>query len=215
MFLSESYDSFKNQFKCDNPPYFNSRELRFYKSSNLKIIRVIPNTLRHSQSAKYYHMKYLSFFVALVIPLLSVVSQTTINKEQFDALRREAELTRRETLALELELNPTEITTFGPLYNTYRKEINDTNQETVDLLIELINNYPDITDKRAELINEKIISLDEKKISIRNQYIKKFTKIMSPRKVTKFYIIERILDSRLTSKITDLLRIVEPLPFNP
>jgi hypothetical protein len=159
--------------------------------------------------------KTLPLLFILGTLLLPLSSQISINKDQLEALRREAELTRRGTLATKLELSEGETTSFWPIYDTFRKEINDVNQQSVDLIIEMVNHYADIKDKLAEEINEKIISLDEKKLSIRNNYIKKFTKIMSPRKVTKFYVIERILDSRLSAKIVDTLRMIEPLPYNP
>ncbi len=79
---------------------------------------------------------------------------------------------------------------------------------------EIIEHYRDVSDDRAQAINQRVLYLDSKKTSIRDSYIIKFTKFISPRKVTKFYVLERILDNRLSTKIVDAIRLVEPLPYN-
>lgn len=155
---------------------------------------------------------FLFFFFATI--LLNLKGQTTLDKSKIDALRREAEFTRRDSLAMELGLTSSETLNFWPLYDSYRKDIVTINTESVGLILEIIEHYNDISDERAQKINERVLFLDSKKVSLRDSYIVKFTKFISPRKVTKFYILERILDNRLSTKIVDAIRLVEPLPYN-
>jgi hypothetical protein len=156
-------------------------------------------------------MKYLFMFIVAAVLTAPLSAQTKTDKARLESLRQEAEVTRRDTLAKELGLNEAETAKFWPIYQNYRKDILEINRESANLIIEVIDNYTDIADKRAQQINERMLYLDDKKLSLRDDYIGRFSKIMAPRKVTKFYVIERTLDSRLTAKIVDALRTVEPL----
>ena len=108
---------------------------------------------------------------------------------------------RMEFFNKELQLTATESETFWPTYDQFKADQRALKKEyRADRKMELM------TDEEAERYVEDHLILEEKQIALKRQYINKFKKVISIRKIAMIHRTERKFKQELLGKIKDRRR---------
>ena len=117
------------------------------------------------------------------------------NTNQSQAVRAELQAERTKVIAANLTLTEAEAAKFWPLYNEYRAEHSKLDDRGIAVLEDFANNFEALSEEKAKDLLERQLSLEDARAKLRRSYAGKFQKVISPKKVARYYQIERKLDA--------------------
>lgn len=141
-------------------------------------------------------------FMGIVALLCGLVLNGAAGAQESGAVEDAVQLTRqmiqtdRQTIvAANMDMTEAESTAFWPLYREYRGEMAKVGDRSAALITDYAKNYETMTDLQAEAMVKEAQEIAKKQLSVREDYMKKFKKILPPKKVARFYQIENKLDA--------------------
>lgn len=117
------------------------------------------------------------------------------NANQAQAVRADLQAERTKIVAANLTLTEAEAAKFWPVYNEYRVEHSKLDDRGIALLEDFAANYEQLTEDKAKDLLERQLKLEDDRTKLRRSYAAKFQKVISPKKVARYYQIERKLDA--------------------
>ena len=118
-------------------------------------------------------------------------------------LTREMINNERQALVTKgMDLTPSEMQRFWPLYQQYRSEAKKVGDRSVVLLTTYADNYPNMTDKVADKLLTEYVSIEQERARLKAHYLPKFKKVLPPKKVARFYQIENKLDIAILAEVS-------------
>ena len=127
---------------------------------------------------------------ALVAALAFAQSAT----DAVEVSRDDIQTGRKEILSNTMEFTEAEGAAFWPVYNAYRGEV----RKVDDRLVKLITDYAaagaNLTDEQAKTMVKEFLSVRQSKDKIAAGYVDKFMKVLTPKKVARFYQVENRMD---------------------
>ncbi len=119
-------------------------------------------------------------------------------------LTRLAINTERQALVTQaMDLTPSEMETFWPLYREYRLEAIKLGDKIVALVTEYAENYDGLTDPVADKLVTEFVKIEKARAGLKAKYLPKFKKILPARKVARFYQIENKLDVVILNELAE------------
>jgi hypothetical protein len=110
-------------------------------------------------------------------------------------LRAEIGQNRRDVVAASMLLTKSEGDIFWPLYDQYRAERQQLGDQKVSLITDFIANRDSMSEEQAEKLTQEALDIEKKKIAIKEDYVAKMSKVLSPRTVARFFQIDNKLDA--------------------
>jgi hypothetical protein len=132
----------------------------------------------------------------VVLAVLAIHSPANAqNANQSQAVRADLQAERTKIVAANLTLTEPEATKFWPLYNEYRGEHSKLDDRALKLLEDFADNYNALSEDKAKELLERQLSIEDDRAKLRRSYAGKFQKVIPPKKVARYYQIERKLDA--------------------
>jgi Spy/CpxP family protein refolding chaperone len=125
-------------------------------------------------------------------------SQTT---EDIRLTRLQINNERQALVTKGMDLTPSEMQHFWPLYREYRSETMKVGDRIVTLITAYADNYQNMTDKVADKLLTEFVSIEQERARLKARYLPKFKKVLSPKKVARFYQIENKLDIAILAEV--------------
>lgn len=156
-------------------------------------------------------MKYiLSLALLLLIPLTVIADpispEVLAEIEQSRVLINEK---RNTALAFNMSFTEAERAAFWPLYEQYRKAMNNVGSRRLDMIIDYANHYDDMTeDKAADLLRRAMV-YEEQALKVKQLYMEKFAEILPPTKLGRLYQIETRMDDAIQMKLSEGIPLME------
>jgi Spy/CpxP family protein refolding chaperone len=139
-------------------------------------------------------MRTLSALVALATLVFHLPAQAQ-DPGETQAARADLQAERTKTVANNLQLTEAEAAKFWPLYNEYRGETSKLDDRALALLNDFAANYDALSDEKAKDLLKRQLALEDDRLKLRRGYVGKFEKVVPPKKVARYYQIERKLDA--------------------
>lgn len=142
-------------------------------------------------------MKLKSLVIALtfIIPVLGIAQpQGPLGKEA----RQRIEAQRIGFITQRMNLTPDEATRFWPIYNEYKDALRDMkdDMERPDLM--------NITDDEANVIIDRHVQQEQKRLEMQKKLIVDLRKVISPRKIILLQASEREFNKGLLRKVNEM-----------
>jgi Spy/CpxP family protein refolding chaperone len=125
-------------------------------------------------------------------------SQTT---EDIRLTRLQINNERQALVTRGMDLTPSEMQHFWPLYRQYRSETMKVGDRIVALITTYADNYQNMTDKVADKLLTEYVSIEQERARLKAHYLPKFKKVLPPKKVARFYQIENKLDTAILAEV--------------
>jgi len=110
------------------------------------------------------------------------------------SLRSDLKADRTVLLAPQLPLSREESDKFWPLYRSYRAEVDKVNDETVKLVLEYADLYPDVPEEKASELIDRYLKIEANLLKVKGKYLKKMQKVLPATKVFHFAQLDNRLD---------------------
>ena len=125
-------------------------------------------------------------------------SQTT---EDIRLTRLQINNERQALVTKGMDLTPSEMQHFWPLYRQYRSATMKVGDRIVALITTYADNYQNMTDKVADKLLTEYVSIEQERARLKAHYLPKFKKVLPPKKVARFYQIENKLDTAILAEV--------------
>lgn len=150
-----------------------------------------------------------------VAPTSQEVRQESVSRALIQVSRTQINAERQQAITLSLPLTPAESDAFWPLYREYHAQIDLLNDRFYALVIEYAKAYPAVSDDQAQKFLKEYNAIDDKRLSLREKYGKKFLKAIPATKVVRYLQIEHRLDVLEALDASSQIPLVRPAPAQP
>jgi hypothetical protein len=145
-------------------------------------------------------MKAQKILVLVFLALFTIVSTPALAADAAveDALlltRAVIVVNRTQIVLNTLELKKDQVDAFSPVYLDYWEEMNLINDKLADLLLDYSDNFENLTDEKALSILNESLDVQKDKVALKKKYVKKFKKVLTPKKLVQYYQTENKLDA--------------------
>jgi hypothetical protein len=145
---------------------------------------------------------------ALLGSPLSVADDKAVVNEKFadlepaiQMLREEVGQDRRAIVKKNMLLTQTEAATFWPLYDDYRKDMRKLDDRRTRLITDFAAHRDAMSEDEGARLTKEALSIEEDKVEVRQDHVKKMSKDLSARTVARFFQIDAKLDAIVNAEL--------------
>jgi hypothetical protein len=159
-------------------------------------------------------MKTQKILVLVFLALFTIVSANAFAvdenaKEGVLVTRAMIVADRTQVVLNTLRLNDEEIKVFSPVYVEYWKEMNLLNDGLEKLILDYSDNYNNLTDEKALEMLDDYLDFQKKRVALRKKYVKKFKKVLTPKKLVQYYQTENKMDAIIMVELARRIPLVK------
>lgn len=123
-------------------------------------------------------------------------------------LRQNLRQQRKQIMAANMVLTPDEATKFWPIFDQYRKEAIQPNDDRWALIKDYATNYNTMTDAQAQEYMKRSTAVDEQLMNLRMKYVPIFEKVISAKKTALWYQIDHRIDLMINLQLASTIPMV-------
>jgi hypothetical protein len=139
-------------------------------------------------------MKLVAGVSMLLVMLLgsNAVAQST---DDIEVIKGIVQAERKMVVAKNMNLTEAEAEGFWGVYNDYQNDLRKVYDRRSQALQELAEHFEHLTDEKAQALLKQYLDFQEQRVKMRKSYLKKFGKVIPPKKVVRYYQIENKIDT--------------------
>jgi len=137
------------------------------------------------------------------------VSAKPLTDSDIQLLRSDVQADKNTIIAHTMQFSDAESTAFWPVYRDYARDQQAIGDQRLQLIKDYGQNYDSLDDAKAKDMMQRAINIDQKNLSLRQDYWPKFTKALGAKRAAKFYQV----DNRITLLIN--LELTSAIPLIP
>ena len=151
--------------------------------------------------------KLCMVLVGLAIVAMSFDAPSEVYSQQardgIEVTRAMIKAERRAIVSLNLELTDAESRDFWPVYDEYWVQMKKIGDREVVLIEDFAKNYKyeTLTNEKAEEMLKEFLSILQQENKLKKKYVKRFMKVLPPKKVFRYYQIENKLDTIINMEL--------------
>ena len=152
---------------------------------------------------------------ALLTPGLSVGADAPVVNEKFadlepaiQMMRAEVGKDRREIVKANMLLTESESARFWPLYDEYRAEMHKLGDRRVRVITDYAAHRNAMSEDEAHRLTEEALDIEKKRVELKEDYVKKMSKELSPRTVARFMQIDSKLDAIVNAELASQIPLI-------
>jgi len=150
--------------------------------------------------------------ILLILPLIIAGAAQAVDenaKEGVLVTRAMIVADRTQVVLNTLHLSDEEIKVFSPVYVEYWEEMNLLNDGLEKLILNYSDNYNNLTDEKALEMLDDYLDFQKKKVALRKKYVKKFKKVLTPKKLVQYYQTENKMDAIIMVELARRIPLVK------
>jgi hypothetical protein len=126
---------------------------------------------------------------------MTVPSHATDIEEEMLFTRAVIAAGRAEIVLVTLGLTEEEGKLFSPVYLDYRVDMDKEAARLADLILDYSDNFGNLSDEKALEMLDEYLNIEKKRIAVKKKYVKRFKKVLTPKKLVQFYQIGNKMDA--------------------
>ncbi len=156
-------------------------------------------------------MKILVGLVAVVPMILlgsAAPSRAQSTADEIELVRSIVQTGRKVVVAKNMQLTDAESEAFWPVYNEFETAIRAVNDKRVKILSELARDFDTLSDEQAVDLLQQSFKFQQERVKVRKSFIRKFKKVLSGKRLTRFYQIDGKIDTMIDFDIARTVPLV-------
>jgi hypothetical protein len=141
----------------------------------------------------------------LTAPRVEASPQDFGSQSYEEVLRADLRAKHAEAIGKVMRLSGKEAEAFWPIFGEYQKDLKKLNDEKMNLLMEYLKHYKNLTGEKAYELAEGVLDYEAGRVKLKRYYFKKFSKALSPQTALKFFQMENqiqaLVDLQIASEI--------------
>ena len=126
-----------------------------------------------------------------------------------EVVRSMAEAERKAIVADNRFFTAEEAEKFWPVYNEYREQDLKVGDKRVKVIRDLAAEFDTLDDDRAEELLREVLDFQSDRVKLRKSYVKKFNKVIPPKKTVRFFQIDNKLDTIIDFALATKIPLVD------
>lgn len=126
-----------------------------------------------------------------------------------ELLRQDVKAERVAIVTEVMDFTDAEGSAFWPLFREYELEASKLGDERLSIIKDYAANYENLTDEKAKELMERVFKLEEKENKLRKKYFKKMDKVLSTKRVAKFFQIDNQINQLIDIQISSELPLID------
>ncbi len=153
-------------------------------------------------------MLVAAFALTTAAPLMAQKADSTISMDSLRTLLRKG---KRAIVDSNMSLTAAEAPKFWPVYDAYQADLAKINTRTGTLIKGYADAYNKggVTDAVATQMTSDFIAIERDRVALMQTYLPKFSAVIPPRKVARYYQIENKLRAVLNFALADEIPLVQ------
>jgi Spy/CpxP family protein refolding chaperone len=135
----------------------------------------------------------------------AVESGQTVTDQDIEMLRSDVRSQKKQIVAQNMNLTDAQAEKFWPVYDAYSQEVSKLNDTRLSLIKQYAESYDTMTDAQASSLLKQALALDESYVKLRQTWVPKFEKVISPKQTAAFFQLDRriglLIDLQIASAI--------------
>ena len=123
-------------------------------------------------------------------------------------LRQQLMGDKKQLVASYMDLSETEAKAFWPVYADYQNELFLLQSRSIKLIKDFAEVYQKMTDSDAKKLLDEYLAIEGLRLKVRQAYLPKFRKVLSEKKVARYYQIENKIHALLTYELAKQIPLV-------
>jgi hypothetical protein len=140
-------------------------------------------------------MKRIAAILGIGVRGLTSPSLAQSVNDDVELIRSVVQTERKAVVAKNMQLTEAESEGFWPVYNEYEQAMRKVNTKRVEVLRRLAAEYQTLTDEQAEGLLKESFDFQQERVKVRRSFTKKFGKVLTGKRVARFYQIDGKIDS--------------------
>ena len=152
----------------------------------------------------------------LLLALAGMALAATASAQVTAEVRKEIELTRKaiqterqSIVGQAMELTDEESEPFWRLYRDWRAKVAGLGDRELKLIENFADSFESLSDEQAKEMLDEWISVDKAELKLRQEYIKKFRKILPQKKVMRFFQLENKMDAVINFELAGTIPLAQ------
>ncbi len=155
--------------------------------------------------------KRLTTMVVLSVLFLFMVPVCAQDKvaDNNPLVREKIQADKKLFVAEIMNLTEAEAKVFWPVYERYQKDLGKLFDRTKRFIDDYAKNYQTMTDATAKKLMDDMIVLENDRLKLRKDYLPKFRKVLSDKKVARYYQLENKVFAVVSYDIARVIPLVK------
>ncbi len=145
---------------------------------------------------------------AVALAQTADVSAKPLTDSDIQLLRSDIQADKNTIIAHTMQFSDAESTAFWPVYRDYAHDQQAIGDQRLQLVKDYAQNYDSLDDAKAKDLMQRAINIDQKTLSLRQDYWPKFTKALGAKRAAKFYQVDNRITLLLNLELTSAIPLV-------
>jgi hypothetical protein len=110
--------------------------------------------------------------------------------DNMELVREKIAADKKLFVAEVMKLTEAEARAFWPVYDSYQKELSKLFDRKIKLIQDYAKNYETMSDEVAKKLLDEYMAIEGEYLKLRQSYLRKFRKVLSEKKVVRYYQID-------------------------
>ena len=150
-----------------------------------------------------------TLFIAVGWVLLIQPSFAQSFNDYIELTREVLKTEKKAAVAQAMQLNDAESGPFWDLYNEYNAELYKVHTDRVNLIKEFAASYENLSDEKADELWSGSMDYQNRLLKLKKRYYKKFRKILSAVKASRYFQIENKIDALVSAELALEIPLIE------
>ncbi len=155
--------------------------------------------------------KVLSAVIVFCVLFLFIVPVCAQDKpaDTNQLVREKIQADKKLLVAENMQLTEAEAKAFWPVYESYQKDQAKIVDRTQKLINDYAQNYQIMTDATAKKLIDDLMVLENDRLKLRKDYLPKFRKVLSDKKVARYYQLENKIHAVVSYELAKVIPLVK------
>ena len=144
--------------------------------------------------------------LSLIVAPMSLPAQTSdelkLGREIVETQKKMMVMQKKMVILQNMDMTSAEKSAFWPVYEAFQKDLNKMDKRTLKLIKDYARNYEQLTDEKAHQLISEFLDVEQARIELKKNYLKKFEKVLPKKKVARYYQIENKLEAKASLELS-------------
>jgi hypothetical protein len=123
-------------------------------------------------------------------------------------LRSDVQSVKNQIIADTMQFTDAESKVFWPVYRDYARDQQLIGDDRVQLISDYAKNYDSLDDPKAKDMMQRMISIEDRNLNVREDYWPKFMNALGAKRAAKFYQVDNRISLIINLQLTDEIPLI-------
>jgi hypothetical protein len=180
----------------------------FYEKKEPFFLNIISYSKYKRRKEMKKRLSVMIVFCALILFIVPVCAQDR-PADTNQLVKEKIQADKKLFIAVNMHFSEAEDKVFWPVYESYQRDLGKITERTKKLIEDYSKNYLTMTDATAKKLINEMFTLENDRIKLKKDYLPKFRKVLSDKKVARYYQLENKISAVVSYDLANMIPLIE------